>query len=339
MTNKIGIIISIVVLLAIGYFYFYPEKNVTDEATPKNESKSEQSSSVNIPGNLKRTFSKTDWSFADPDLPQALSGGPGKDGIPSIDTPKFLPVDTFKHSDSVQAIVMKDGDNIKVYPYNILIWHEIVNDTVALVPVAVTFCPLCGSAIVYDRRVNGETLTFGVSGFLLESNMIMFDRENEAIWQQSTGKVLAGRDLSTELALAPFQLLSMGEVKKKYPKAKVLSEDTGHYRSYDQNPYSGYDDSEDYIFSPSKVDKRYPSKKIFVVFRYENKVIGVPYLELIDGKKFTTSVNEKNVNLKREGDILTITDSTSRELPFYFEMWFSFATQHGKEAIVFDPSK
>ena len=294
---------------------------------------------VKVPSHLKRSFGKTEWSIADPSLEKALSGGPGKDGIPSIDAPKFLPIDTFEHPDTVQTIVMKDGDGVKVYPYNILNWHEIVNDMVDGVPVAVTFCPLCGSAIVYDRRVDGETLTFGVSGFLLESNMIMFDRDHESLWQQSTGKVLAGRDLDTELRLAPFQLMTVGEVKKIYPKALVLSEDTGHRRDYGRNPYSGYEDSEGYMFSPSREDSRFPSKTIFVVFRFEDKIIGAPYLKLADRIRYETKVNGDTITLVRDGDLLTITDSKSRELPFYFEMWFSFATQHGENAIVFDPSK
>lgn len=315
------------------------EESLIERFAPKGEDRHEQQSGVNVSQNLKRAFSKTSWDNVDPNLEKALSGGPGKDGIPSIDSPKFLSIDTFKHPDAVQAIVMKNGDKMKVYPYNILNWHEIVNDTVDGIPVAVTFCPLCGSAIVYDRRFDGETLTFGVSGFLLESNMIMFDREHESLWQQSTGKVLAGRDLNAELLLAPFQLLTMGEVKKQYPDALVLSEDTGHRRDYARNPYAGYEDTEDFIFEPSIIDERFPSKTIFVVFRSEGTVIGVPYLKLIDGNSYKTSVEGKEITLKRQGDLLTIIDSRGTELPFYFEMWFSFATQHRETAIVIDPSK
>ncbi|MDA1335239.1 MAG: DUF3179 domain-containing (seleno)protein [bacterium] len=314
------------------------EESLIERFAPKTESALEKSSSVNIPGNLKRAFSKTEWSFVNPNIEKALSGGPGKDGIPSIDNPRFLPIDTFKHPDTVQAIVLKDGEDIKVYPYNILIWHEIVNDTVAGVPVAVTFCPLCGSAIVYDRRVEGETLTFGVSGFLLESNLIMFDRVHESLWQQSTGRVLAGRDLNIELSLAPFQLMTMGEVKKMYQNALVLSEDTGHRRDYGSNPYSGYEDSEGYVFPPSREDLRYPSKTIFVVFRFEGNIVGAPYLVFSDGTTFETNVERENITFMRSGDLFTITDSKGRELPFYFEMWFSFITQHGEKAIIFNPS-
>jgi len=131
----------------------------------------------------------------------------------------------------------------------------------------------------------------------------------------------------------------MGEVKRMHPKAQVLSENTGHRRAYDRNPYSGYEDNEGYIFSPSKEDARYPSKTIFVVFRYSDRTIGVPYLELTDGIRFETKVDGDSITFVRDGDVLTISDGKGRELPFYFEMWFSFATQHGENAIVFDPSK
>ena len=329
MKKYIGIGMGIFVLISLGIFIYIKGVSQMPNVTKSSD----------VPSEIRTTFAKTDWTSVDPNLERALSGGPGKDGIPSIDAPKFVPVNTFKHPDAVQAIVMRDGKNVKVYPYNILNWHEIVNDTVAGVPVAVTFCPLCGSAIVYDRRVDGETLTFGVSGYLLESNMIMFDREHEALWQQSTGKVLAGRNLDTELQLLPFQLMTMGEVKKMHPGALVLSEETGHRRDYVRNPYSGYEDSEGYIFSPSREDLRYPSKTIFVVFRYEGASVGAPYLKLTDGKVFETKVNGDSIRLVRDGDLLTITDRNGRELPFYFEMWFSFIAQHGEGTIVFDPSK
>lgn len=341
--HKIGLLIGVVVIIIVVMVVMQRLEYVPDGANHRIDvntiqTNSEQSSYVNIPTDLQKTFSKTDWSFVDSDLERALSGGPGKDGIPSIDKPKFESVDTFKHPDSVQAIVVQDGGTVKVFPYNILNWHEIVNDTVGGVPVAVTFCPLCGSAVVYDRRVNGEILTFGVSGFLLESNMIMFDRENEALWQQSTGKVLAGRGLNTKLELAPFQLMTMSEVKKTYPNAQILSEDTGYRRDYGRNPYSGYEDSEGYIFSPSREDARYPSKTIFVVFRYGDKTVGVPYLELTKDIPFKTDVNGSIVTLIRNNEGLTISGGEGQSLPFYFEMWFSFATQHGEDAIVFDPS-
>ncbi len=299
---------------------------------------SENNTTVAIPSHLKQVFPKTDWSKADSNIAKALSGGPGKDGIPAIDAPLFEPIRNFAHPDSVQAIVIKGKKEIKVYPYNILIWHEIVNDSVDDVPIAITFCPLCGSAIVFERTLPNGVTTFGVSGFLLESNMIMFDRATETLWQQSTGKALAGEHFGTELTLAPFQLMAIGEAKKKYPNARVLSERTGHIRDYARNPYAGYEDSDDFVFSPSATDARYPSKMIFVAFRVDDTAIAVPWLALVDNVKHTTTIKNKTITiLKRDGELF-ITDASDNQIPFYFEMWFSWAVQHGKDGVIFDPN-
>jgi hypothetical protein len=167
----------------------------------------------------------------------------------------------------------------------------------------------------------------------------MFDRENESLWQQSTGKILAGDSLDTQLNLIPMQLMTISEVKRQYPKALVLSENTGYQRDYTRNPYSGYEDSEEFIFSPSNLDLRFPSKTIFVVLRDEDKFIGIPYLDIKENTNYNFNVNGKNINLTRTDDILTITDSKNNEIPFYFEMWFSFIIQHGEDAVVIDKLK
>lgn len=315
------------------------EENLIKRFSPQKEESLINSTEIIIPRTLKRSFPNTDWNFADPNIEKVISGGPGKDGIPSIDNPRFEPIASFSHSDNIQAIVIKDKDIIKVYPYNILNWHEIVNDTANDIPIAITFCPLCGTAIVYDRRVENKTLTFGVSGFLLESNMIMFDRENESLWQQSTGRVLAGENLERELSLISFQLLTIGDVKEKYPKAVVLSEDTGYHRDYERNPYSGYEDSQGFIFPPSREDIRFPAKDIFVVFRIKEDVVAVPWNNLEEKINYETTINKEKITLFREDGILHITDSKENEIPFYFEMWFSFIAQHGDSGIVFDPKK
>jgi hypothetical protein len=178
-----------------------------------------------IPITLVRYFPNTDFSQADPALANAISGGPGKDGIPAIDNPTFVPLREFDRPDDVQAIVLVGLNETKVYPYNILTWHEIVNDVIDDTPVAITFCPLCGSAIVFNRKLpDGNVSWLGVSGSLLESNMIMFDRTTENLWQQSTGRTLAGSFHPAKLALEPFQLLTLGEIRNTYPDALVLSE-------------------------------------------------------------------------------------------------------------------
>ena len=295
---------------------------------------------VSIPKFLLSDFPKTDWTKVDSSMGRALSGGPGKDGIPALVSPAFVPVDEFSHSDSVQTIVMKNSIEVKAYPYNILLWHEIVNDSADGVPIAVTFCPLCGSAIVYDRTLSdGTVATFGVSGALLESNLLMYDHDSESFWQQSTGDSLAGTYLGEKLDHVSFQLLTMGEVKQQYPDAQVLSEDTGYTRDHGANPYSGHEASDDFLFAPSSLDARYPSKTIFVAFMIDGMPVASPWLEIQEGQTYRTNVNGTAVALSKTKGELTIMDGTGLVIPFYFEMWFSWAVQHGEHKVVFDPSQ
>ena len=293
---------------------------------------------VQIPDFLRSSFPDTDWTKVDPAITQALSGGPPKDGIPAIDSPKFEPVNSFAHPDSVQAILVEGATEVKAYPYNILVWHEITNDTIDGVPVSVTFCPLCGSAIVYESTLpDGKTTTFGVSGGLLESNMIMFDRESETLWQQSTGKALAGKYYPHQLTLHKFQLLTVGEIKAKHPDAKILSEDTGHSRDYSGNPYGDYDNNGSFTFRPSHLDERYGAKEIFVAFTVDGTHVAAPWLTLKGGRSYDTDVDGKTVTLTKTGSELTITGPDGADIPFYFEMWFSWAIQND-DGTVFDPS-
>jgi hypothetical protein len=236
---------------------------------------------------------------------------------------------TFEHSSSVRAVVLKGKEGVKVYPYNILTWHEIINDTVDGVPVAITFCPLCGSAIVYERALGGKETTFGVSGFLLESNMIMYDRATESLWQQSTGKALAGAYSGNTLTHYPFQLLTIGEIRTRYPDAQIVSEETGYVRDYVRNPYAGYEDTNTTFFEISTLDGRYHPKELFVVHMVGEKVFGAPWDTMrlwqeesreLDGHTFVYTV--------RDGEVF-IRDTMGKEVPFYFEMWFSLIAQHG----------
>lgn len=315
------------------------EDRFTDSFTDENNSTA-PNSDVAIPDHLKRAFPSTDWSQASPEISEVVSGGPGKDGIPAIDNPKFIPLDQAPEQNDVLAIVLDDGDTKKVYPYSILTWHEIVNDTANNTPVAVTFCPLCGSAIVFERVLpDGSETTFGVSGSLLESNMIMYDRNSESLWQQSTGKALAGSYHNKELNLVSFQLITMGEVREKYSQAQVLSRETGHSRDYERNPYSGYEESEDFYFAPSVQDNRYPSKDIFVAFKIDETPVAVPLKSLADNESYQTIVAGNDITIRKTDEEVFISTQDDDQIPFYFEMWFSWATQHQQNGTVFDPAK
>lgn len=171
------------------------------------------------------------------------SGGVPRDGIPSIDKPKFESVgaaDAWLASDDIVFVLEYKGE-VRAYPQKILNWHEIVNDTVAGDPLAITFCPLCGSALTFDRRVNGQTLEFGVSGLLHNNDLVMYDRETETLWQQITGEALVGELFGKRLRQVPTSGMRWSDFKSQFLNGQVLSRDTGFSRDYERDPYSGYE--------------------------------------------------------------------------------------------------
>jgi hypothetical protein len=138
-------------------------------------------------------------------------------------------------------------------------FHEIVNDEFGGSPILVTFCPLCSSAVAFSREVDGETLTFGVSGLLRHSDLVMFDRKTESLWQQVTGEAVVGSYTGTTLNRLPAQIISFEQFKENYPDGLVLSRETGFDRSYGQNPYVGYDDvSQRPFLYDGPLDERLP---------------------------------------------------------------------------------
>ena len=184
---------------------------------------------------------------------EIISGGPPPDGIPPIENPIFLDVadnfDLLADNEPVVALVI--GDDARAYPVSVLIWHEIVNDTVDGVPVSVTYCPLCNSAVSYRREINGVETTFGTSGRLFASALVMYDRATESLWTHFDGKAVVGVLTGAELEVFGSPLLSWADFRINYPTGKVLDESqTGFSRNYGANPYQGYDnaDTQPFLF-------------------------------------------------------------------------------------------
>ncbi len=196
------------------------------------------------PDRWQRAWPDTDFSQTTiEDWSEILSGGPGKDGIPAIDDPTFVSVQHKKGLLEREPVitVINNGD-IRAYPIRYLTWHEIVNDTVGGAAVAITFCPLCNSALVFERDVKGQELSFGVSGNLRFSDMIMYDRETQSWWQQAVGQGIVGEMAGVELVQMPSWMETWQEFKHAYPHAKVM-EKPNYNRDYGRNPYVGYDSS------------------------------------------------------------------------------------------------
>lgn len=174
-------------------------------------------------------------------LEQIFSGGPPRDGIPSVDAPMFLEKSeaTFLSPEST-GLLVEIGDERRFYPFAILNWHEIVNDKIGDKSIAITYCPLCASAVVYDRTIHTEISTFGVSGLLYESNLLMYDRASSSLWDQITGEAVVGPKVGSTLQRIPSDIIQFSNLPDG---VKVLSTTTGYLRDYSKDPYAGYEKS------------------------------------------------------------------------------------------------
>ena len=254
------------------------------------------------------------------ELEELISGGPGKDGIPAINRPRFIKPEKaekwLKPAQPVISLVI-DGQ-AKAYPLQILIWHEMVNDKIADVPVLITFCPLCYSANVFDRRVEGKKYTFGVSGMLRHSNMVMYDRQSQSLWQQVTAEALVGDMVGFKLSPIPAQIISFEQFVSAYKNGIILSRQTGYKRDYGKNPYIGYDDirSKPFLYTGKKDKRLRPMEKVVVIEinnisraypysitrkkRVINDQLGGEPIVIFHSKGAVSALDKQQISLSRE---------------------------------------
>jgi hypothetical protein len=226
---------------------------------------------------------QTDFAIASIDLSEIISGGPGKDGIPSIDDPNFESLELAQawQDDRAPVIALEVNGEARAYPLSILMWHEIVNDTVGGVPVVVTFCPLCNTALVFERELDGVVYDFGTTGNLRFSDLVMYDRQTESWWQQATGEAIVGVLTGSRLPFVASQIVALADFAQAHPESVVLSRETGHLRDYGRNPYVGYDtvDQNPFLFR-GVVDGRLPPMERVVTVSNEDEAVAYPYSEL-----------------------------------------------------------
>ncbi len=212
---------------------------------------------------------KTDFRRHTVSLREIREGGPPRDGIPAVDRPQFDSVPEARRwlRDPEPVAVVEYAGEAHAYPLQILIWHEIVNDLVGGEPLAVTFCPLCNSAIAFRRRAAGMVLDFGTTGKLRYSNLVMYDRQTESWWQQLTGEAIVGRLAGTRLEPVPAQMVAWAEFSRRFPGGRVLNRKTGHTRPYGRNPYVGYDDvrSSPLLYDGPRDGRLRPMERVVVV--------------------------------------------------------------------------
>jgi hypothetical protein len=235
--------------------------------------------------------------FADPLVPlsEIISGGPPPDGIPPIDDPVFLDVaDNLEILDPAEPVVALeiDGD-ARAYPIRAMIWHEIVNDTVGGVPVTVTYCPLCNSAVTYRREISGVETTFGTSGRLFASALVMYDRATESLWTHFDGRAIVGVLTGAQLEAIGSPLMAWGDFTAAYPEGQILDwNETGFRRDYGRNPYEGYDDdtTQPFLFRGS-LDDRGLAKQRVVGIALDDEAVAYDLEAISVGEASTTNIS------------------------------------------------
>jgi hypothetical protein len=274
---------------------------------------------------------------------QVFSGGPDKDGIPSIDNPKFVSVR--------DATFMDDGDRVlgitingksKAYPIKILNWHEIVNDSIGETSYTVTYCPLCGTGMAFDSEINKQVLSFGVSGLLYNSDVLLYDRESESLWSQLLSKAVTGKHKGVTLKALPVRHTTWVDWKRHHPASQVLSKNTGYWRAYARDPYAGYENSERLYFPIfNAAPKTYHPKERVLGLEVNGVYKAYPFLELNKENKriFTDTVNEQifSVHWDKKQQSGYLLNENGEEMPIVQSYWFAWYAFH-PETDVFKPN-
>ena len=261
---------------------------------------------------------------------EILQGGPPRDGIPAIHSPKFLPAeqaDFLNPDDRVLALTLHG--EARAYPVRILDWHEIVNDKIGETSFAVTYCPLCGSGVVFRAEAGGKKLSFGVSGLLYKSDVLLYDRESESLWSQLLRRAVAGPLKGAGLESIPAVHTTWRDWKKRRPDAKVLSTETGHKRDYARSPYGDYDSSRALYFPVGPEAPRFHPKEPVLGVESGGAFKAYPFSELrkngraefadqVGGAVVTVAWNEEDY----AAEMRAHPDAESLRL-FWFA-WFAF---------------
>jgi hypothetical protein len=217
-------------------------------------------------------------------IEEILRGGPPRDGIPALDHPSMLAVNEADFRDDEWVIGIEWRGEARAYPIQILVWHELVNDTIANHPILVSYCPLCGTGMVFSRPtpdpMSEEADRFGVSGLLYQSDMLMYDRASESLWSQISAMAITGKRMGQRLEILRSAQQRWGDWRSTHPDTKVLSRNTGFRRSYGRSPYGSYATTRKLLF-PVRQDRRYHPKMRTIGLRLDNgKARAYPAAEL-----------------------------------------------------------
>jgi len=276
------------------------------------------------------------FDLSDATIPrdELVPGGPPRDGIPAIDRPQFVkPSEVNFLRDEDRVLSVKIDNEVRAYPLRILNWHEIVNDQIGDQAVGVTYCPLAGAGIVFDRRVNGRKPSFGVSGLLYQSDLVMYDRDTESLWPQLAMKAISGPMVGAQLRLLPSEDMKWAAWRQAHPDGKVLSTATGHSRDYLRDAYADYARPSETMF-PVRWTRSELGKKDWVVGVIVNGQAKAYPIELL---KKNAPIADKigNEQIRISYDVTAnkpeVTRSANGEMiPFTTAYWFAWQAFYPK---------
>jgi hypothetical protein len=277
-------------------------------------------------------------------LPRAdiAHGGPPRDGIPALsDPPLIAPAEAAYLEPGDRVIGIELNGDARAYPVAILNWHEIVNDRIGGRRFAITYCPLCGTAVAFDAEVGGEATDFGVSGLLYNSDVLLYDRATESLWSQILGKAIAGPRVGMTLRAVPVSHTTWRDWLQKYPSTRVLSDDTGYARDYRRDPYAGYEESRALYFAVNhEAPDSYHPKEIVVGLDVDGVYKAYPFSELErrNEARFEDTVNGRRLLIEWDAAnrSVQITDGAGNRVAAIQGFWFAWFAFH-PDTLVFGP--
>lgn len=260
-------------------------------------------------------------------------GGPSRDGIPAIDHPKFVPAQKVDFLDAEDHILgLARNGEIKAYPIPIMNWHEIVNDKAGGERVAITYCPLCGTGVAFVARVGGRELSFGVSGLLYNSDVLLYDRETESLWSQLRNQAISGPMKGSKLKALPLTHTTWRAWRREHPDTLVLSTDTGERRNYSRDPYGGYEQERGLYFPVSARSQRYHPKERVLGVEIGGRFKAYPFAELarIGEREIRDQFagRELRVQFDWANESARVLDSAGEQLPAVTSFWFAWYAFH-----------
>lgn len=327
-TTVIGLLVVVCIGVVVAIGMTTSDNNNASSVDP-------QRRSVDVPtSTVTEDVQVTDGTRHTIPLDEIIGGGPGKDGIPSIDNPEFVPVvdtSSWLPSDAEGIGVTIDGTS-RFYPYAILVWHEIINDQINNKPLTVTYCPLCKTGIVFDPVVNGKQLEFGVSGKLWQSNLLMYDRtqnpENESYWSQVLGQAVVGPLAGTELDVIPSTITRLSQWEGAHPNTKVLARPENSRRNYDRDPYEGYYDSSRVSFGAEFEDDRLDPKRLVYGIETNDQFKAYPADALPTGTTTDTIGTTTITANQDETGTVVFKNERGERISHVTGLWFSWAAVH-----------